>query len=326
MIENALLQLQTRPKSALIESSVSLKDKNWFNTGGSAEYFAEPKNAHEFQEALAFASKNNLPLTVIGHGANCLISDQGVPGLVLRPALKEAHIIESSDEILVQAGAGLSMDGLIEFCLDNGILGLEEFSGIPGSVGGSVFINLHYYQFLLGDFLESAQIIEKETGNVVTASRDWFSFGYNHSRLHEQNYFVVAATFRLKRGTPLEIAYARGRRVEIIRHRVSRYPSKNTCGSFFRNFYETEVTEVSNGKKMIYVAYYLDKLAVKGSLKVGDAVVSYQHANMLVNQGNATSSDIIALARTMQKMVYERYGIIPQPECRLLGFGEYPLL
>lgn len=77
---------------------------------------------------------------------------------------------------------------------------------------------------------------------------------------------------------------------------------------------------------MIYVAYYLDKLAVKGSLKVGDAVVSYQHANMLVNQGNATSSDIIALARTMQKMVYERYGIIPQPECRLLGFGEYPLL
>jgi UDP-N-acetylmuramate dehydrogenase len=77
---------------------------------------------------------------------------------------------------------------------------------------------------------------------------------------------------------------------------------------------------------MIFVAYYLDKLGIKGQLNMGGAIVSYQHANMIVNQGTATSSDIINLARTMQEMVHKGYGIIPQPECRLIGFKEYPLL
>lgn len=76
---------------------------------------------------------------------------------------------------------------------------------------------------------------------------------------------------------------------------------------------------------MIYVAYYLDKIGVKGQLKVGDAIVSYQHANMLVNQGNATSADIVNLARTMQELVVKQFGITPQAECELVGFKEYPL-
>jgi UDP-N-acetylenolpyruvoylglucosamine reductase len=134
------------------------------------------------------------------------------------------------------------------------------------------------------------------------------------------------ATFKLKKSDALGIAYARGRRVEIIRHRAARYPTKNTCGSFFRNFLPEEVTLESNGKKMIYVAYYLDKIGVKGTLSVGDAIVSHQHANMIVNKGNATSTDIINLTRTMQQMVFDQFKIVPQPECQLLGFQQYPLL
>lgn len=142
----------------------------------------------------------------------------------------------------------------------------------------------------------------------------------------QRDYYLVSATFRLKKVTDLETAYAKGRRVEIIRHRNSRYPSVRTCGSFFRNFHDNEVTLMSNGKKMIYVAYYLDKIGIKGQLAVGDAVVSYQHANMIVNSGKATSTDIIELVRTMQKMVKDSYGITPQPECLLIGFKTYPLL
>jgi UDP-N-acetylmuramate dehydrogenase len=139
-------------------------------------------------------------------------------------------------------------------------------------------------------------------------------------------HLLFDATFKLKRTDALGIAYARGRRVEIIRHRAARYPTKNTCGSFFRNFLPEEVTLESNGKKMIYVAYYLDKIGAKGTLSVGDAIVSHQHANMIVNKGNATSADIITLARTMQQMVADQFTIVPQPECQLLGFIEYPLL
>ena len=312
--------------SLTIHTSVPLADKNWFKTGGPAQFFAEPTSADEFTQALAFSREHNLPVTVLGAGANLLISDDGLPGLVIRPALSRITHTSSGGHVVVTAGAGVHMHDLIEYCLDHHILGLEEFSGIPGTVGGSVFINLHYFQFLLSQFLESATVINAHTGECLTVENSWFNFGYNYSTLHTHDYYLVDATFKLKPCSELEAAYARGRRVEIIRHRASRYPQSGTCGSFFRNFYDTEVTLESLGKKLIFVAYYLDKVGVKGALSSGDAVVSYQHANMLVNRGKATSHDIISLARMMQEAVYNQFGIVPQPECRLLGFTEYPLL
>lgn len=303
-----------------IQTNVSLKDKNWFGTGGPAEFFATPTTAEDFYQTLMFAKDNNLPITLIGQGANMLISDDGVKGLVINPHLNAITI----DGNLVTAGAGVTMHDLITFCLDHNLIGLEEFSGIPGSVGGSVFINLHYFQFLLSQFLVSAQVIHQETGEIKTVDNAWFQFGYNNSILHHEPYYLIEATFKLTHGTDLETSFARGRMQEIIRHRTARYPSKNTCGSFFRNFHENEVTIESNGKKMIYVAYYLDKIGVKGALKVGDAAVSWQHANMIVNNGNATTADIIAVARHMQELVHSNFGIIPQPECRLIGFDTYP--
>ena len=358
-----------------IQAGISLKDKNWFATGGTARYFCEPTTAQEFQEALAFANTNRLPIFVLGQGANILISDDGFDGLVIRPQLKEMTIITASSPhastqpspeasagkqagplvsseversartgipfvssedqwsesrnvniALIKAGAGITMHDLILYCLSNNIIGLEEFSGIPGTVGGSVYINLHYFQFLLAQFMVEATIIDRSTGQLQNVAPSWFNFGYDQSQLHDENHYLVDATFKLKKATDIETAYAQGRRIEIIRHRESRYPRKNTCGSFFRNFLDHEVSLMSNGKKMIYVAYYLDKIGVKGQLKVGDAIVSYQHANMIVNQGAATSTDIIMLARAMQEIVQKEFGILPQPECRLVGFKEYPLL
>lgn len=312
----------------LIQKNISLSDKNWFKTGGAAKYFAAPKTAHEFCQVITFAHNNHLPIFILGHGANILISDDGFDGLVIQPFLHEIIKIEdfNSDFALIKAGAGMSMADLINFCLDHNLSGLEEFSGIPGTVGGSVYINLHYFQFLLSHFLIEAEVVEKSTGKIQTVPLSWFNFGYNNSKLQENNHYLVSATFKLKKVSDFEKAFARGRSVEIIRHRASRYPAKNTCGSFFRNFHDNEVTLLSNGKKLIFIAYYLDKIGAKGALKQGDAIVSYQHANMIVNQGNATSNDIILLARTMQELVLQNFGIVPQPECRLVGFKKYPLL
>lgn len=312
---------------SLITASVPLADKNWFRSGGSARYFAEPTTPEEFQTALLFALNTAQPIFMLGHGANILISDEGFNGLVIRPQLNEITYKNLEDNaVSVTVGAGVSMDTLITWCLENNIIGLEEFSGIPGTVGGSVYINLHYFEFLLGQFLTHARIIERATGNLITVDNAWFNFGYNSSTLHNEQYYLLEATFNLKRVSELEAAYAKGRRTEIMRHRFKRYPTAGTCGSFFRNFHPDEVTLESNGKKIIFVAYYLDKIGVKGNLRVGDAQVSHQHANMIVNVGNATSNDIIMLARTMQKMVHDAFGILPQPECRLIGFDQYPLL
>ncbi|HLB40170.1 MAG TPA: hypothetical protein VJJ83_00120, partial [Candidatus Babeliales bacterium] len=161
---------------------------------------------------------------------------------------------------------------------------------------------------------------------ISVVEQDWFNFGYDQSQLQQHQHYLISATFKLKTVTPLQAAFAQGRAHEIRRYRAHRYPKQNTCGSFFRNFHPQEVKLLINQKPMIFTAYYLDKLGVKGSLQIGDAQVSHQHANMLVNLGQATTQDLISLAREMQQRVYAEFSIVPQPECILVGFKEYPLL
>jgi len=311
----------------LIQAQVPLHDKNWFKTGGPAQWYSEPTTAAEFQEAILWAHTHNLTITLLGEGANVLISDAGITGLVIRPKLMQiSHELSVTEDMLVTAGAGVSMYELIDYCLQHNIIGLEEFSGIPGTVGGSVFINIHYFEFLLSSFITQAVVIDAATGELQTVDTAWFNFGYNQSTLHTGSHYLVSLTCKLRSVSDLETAYHKGRRAEIIRHRANRYPKSGTCGSFFRNFYPTEVAAARSESKVIYVAYYLDKIGVKGTLSCGDAIVSYQHANMLVNRGTATTADLVELAQTMQKLVYDNFGIMPQTECRLLGFDKHPLL
>lgn len=314
----------------IIHQDISLNDKNWFKTGGNAKYFCEPKTNEQFIEALDIANYSNWPIFILGLGANILISDQGWDGLVIRPQIKEISSSESYQENgsyfkNIKAGAGVIFQDLINYCLDNNLQGLQEFSGIPGTVGGSVYINIHYFNTLLSQFLIKATVINKINNQILNVDNNWFEFGYNQSKLHLNEYYLLDATFKVAECSPIEAAYLKGRRDETIRYRNWRYPSSGTCGSFFRNFTNDEVTIESNGKKMIYVAYYLDKLGIKGELSHGGAIVSHQHANMLVNFNNAKSSDIIDLATKMQEMVQERFNIIPQPECQLIGFKNNPL-
>jgi UDP-N-acetylmuramate dehydrogenase len=330
----------------LIQTNVPLADKNWFKTGGAARFYCEPTTTEQFQEAIMYATTHNLPIFMLGQGANILISDDGFDGLVIRPMLVNIRTTFSDDpsihppshkasedtqgerreKVFVTADAGVTMPDLIDYCLNNNLIGLEEFSGIPGTVGGSVYINLHYFNFLLASFLVSAEVINKKTGALQTVNAEWFNFGYNDSQLHKKDYFLVNATFKLKPATTEETAFAQGRKTEIIRHRAHRYPQVRTCGSFFRNFLPHEVTLEIDNKKIIFVAYYLDKIGIKGTLRCGDAIVSPQHANMIVNLGNATSTDIITLAQQMQQLVLDKFNIVPQPECQLIGFKKYPLL
>ena len=317
----------TNQQSLLISTNVPLADKNWFGTGGSARFYCEPTTAQQFQDAIAYASTHELEVFILGQGANILISDDGFDGLVIRPSLIDITTISlHNDATLVKAGAGATMPNLIDYCLQNNLIGLEEFSGIPGTVGGSVYINLHYFEFLLANFLVSAEVLHKKNGSLERVDAQWFNFGYNDSQLHKKDYFLVNATFRLRIATDEETAFAQGRRAEIIRHRAHRYPQVRTCGSFFRNFFPEEVTLKVENKKIIFVAYYLDKIGIKGTLHSGNAIVSAQHANMIVNTGNATSNDIITLAHKMQKLVLDKFSIIPKPECQLISFKKYPLL
>ena len=307
-----------------IQTNVCLQDKNWFRTGGHARYFAQPKTETEFASALAFARTNKLKLEILGSGANALISDEGFDGLIINPTPTTRAFQVHGD--LVTALAGATIQECIDWSLEHNFLGLEEFSGIPGTIGGGVYMNVHYFEFYLANFLVQANIINKKSGEIKTVDKTWFNFGYDQSKLQEKEWFLLRATFRLKKSTDLEAAYAKGRRDEIIRQRNSRYPNERTCGSFFRNFFDHELATVKNAQKLPFVAYYLDQLGIKGNLQHGGAVVSHKHANMIVTQKNATSRDIVILAQHMQELVLKKFGILPQSECQFIGFDRHPLL
>ena len=125
--------------SFVIQENVPLRDKNWFQTGGSARFFCEPLTSDEFQDALNFAHERKLDIFVLGHGANIVVSDEGFDGLVIHPKKGPVTFKETSDKhALVTAAAGVLMDELIDITHDRQLVGLEDFSHIPGSIGGSV--------------------------------------------------------------------------------------------------------------------------------------------------------------------------------------------
>ncbi|MBF0206593.1 MAG: FAD-binding protein [Oligoflexia bacterium] len=327
-----------------IQKNISLADKNWFKTGGAAAYYSTPQTSAEFTESILYAVSNQLPVFVLGEGANILISDDGYPGVVIHPKLKKIAIDNLDTRNIVTAEAGVTLQDLIDYLTANNYEsiiypthqnritsasndlgnGLVEFSGIPGTIGGSVYINVHYFQYFLSNFLLSAELIAKENGKIFSVDENWFKFDYDDSRLQEKQHYLLRASFQLKKINDLESAYQRGRRDEIIRHRQQRYPTSNTCGSFFRNFKLEEIPFEIHGKKILNVAYYLDQLGIKGELSFGKARVSPQHANMLITSDGAISADIINLAQEMKKRLWDRFHLTPHLECQLIGFGDAP--
>ncbi|MBT6528908.1 UDP-N-acetylmuramate dehydrogenase [bacterium] len=332
-MKNCALQIMniTTDKTALnklgVQTNIPLAQYTWFGTGGPARFFTQPTTVAAYAKSLDFAHKQKLDIFVLGQGANILISDSGFDGIVIRPQVSVIKIVSDEPEYsLVQAGAGTVFADLITYCLEHDLTGPEEFIGIPGTVGGSVFINIHYYDFLLSQFLVKAEVIERATGKIIKVDFDWFNFGYNQSRLFDRQHYLVSATFRFAKTTKLQTAFNKGRSVEIFRHRTKRFPYKRTCGSFFRNFAKDELTNASLPNPCIYVAFYLDNIGAKGTLSVGNAGVSYQHANMIVAEPGSTSQDIVQLARLMQQKVIDRFNLIPRTECLMVGFDKYPLL
>jgi UDP-N-acetylmuramate dehydrogenase len=300
-----------------IEQNIPLKDKNWFRTGGPARYYSQPKSTEDFQTSLLFAHKKQLPIFFLGQGANILIADSGFDGLVVHPQNKT--ILVNPDKKQITAAAGASIQDVIDIALDNNLVGLEVFSGIPGSVGGTTYMNIHFFDALLHQFFSHATVIHKETGTIETVNAAWFDFGYDYSKLHAKEYFLIDATFKLKEGSKEEVEKAKGQCNETRAKRAHRYPIERTCGCFFQNFTEEDLRQNKKATTKS-VAFYFEQLGFRGKLSVGDAIVSEQHSNMILNRNNATSKEILTLSKMMGEKIYEAYGLLPKSECQLVGF------
>jgi UDP-N-acetylmuramate dehydrogenase len=289
-------QIFFKKTGSSLRRNVSLAGYSSFRIGGRADYFLEALGIEDLKKAVSTARFCSLPFYVIGGGYNILFSDLGFRGLVIR---NRSDRISLHGRSSVEVDSGASLERLLQFCLKEGLSGLEFLAGIPGTVGGAVFGNAGAFKQCIGDFLERA-FLWTAGGEERTVNREDLHFDYRDSVLKKTGDLLLGAVFRLTKGDTGEI---RSRMEENIGWRENRHPSGEVAcaGSYFKN------PDLPDGKK-VAAARLLDEAGVKG-LSRGDAVVSKKHANFIINQGRATASDVRCLAEEMKKRVRDKFRI-----------------
>ena len=271
-----------------------------FRIGGAAEAMAFPKNAEELARLLKVSRLLDRTPAILGAGTNVLAPDEGVGGLVI--CLKDClDGMERLDETHIRVMAGVTMTRAAMFAARQGLSGLEFAHGIPGTVGGGVYMNAGAYGGDIGSVLTRAEVMDPE-GNVLTFSREDMGFSYRHSRLEDTPGIVLAAVFCLK---PLDSGDILNRMKELMAKRSASQPlDLPSAGSAFKR-------PVGG-----YAAALIDEAGLKG-YQVGGAAISRKHAGFAVNLGGATAGDVKELLRQVSDRVYERTGIRLEPEVRI---------
>ncbi|GAB5534102.1 MAG: UDP-N-acetylmuramate dehydrogenase [Rubricoccaceae bacterium] len=287
-----------------------------FKIGGPADVFVEARTADELAEVITAARACSIPFTLIGMGANILVGDGGVRGLVIRNQADHVRIDAESGLAWAESGA-IVWPNLIEATLDAGLSGIEHYAGIPSSVGGALWQNLHFLSpsparertMFIEEVVESAELLTT-TGERVTVDRDWFNFGYDYSTLHVTEDIVLSATFRLSPARPERLREIVDANLEW---RGARHPPLDTqpsAGSIFK-----KIDGVGAGR-------LADWCGLKGT-RIGGACVTQRHANILINTGHATARDVRHLIGYIQETVEREQGYRLSTEIGFIGdFGE----
>lgn len=271
-----------------------------FRIGGNAEVMAFPKTVEELSVLLKKSTLLDWKFAILGAGTNVLAPDEGVRGLVI--CLKDClDGLKQTDETHIQVMAGVTMSRAAVFAANLGLSGMEFAHGIPGTIGGGVFMNAGAYGGEIADICESVAVMDY-SGEIQTLSRDQMDFSYRHSRLEEEKAVVVSATFRL---VPQATDTIRGKMKEYQQRRLASQPLDwPSAGSAFKR--------PTGG----YAAALIDEAGLKG-YRVGGAGISEKHAGFAVNLGGATAADVKALLHQVSETVYASTGIRLEPEIRI---------
>ena len=296
---NYIEELKNICGTVLLNEPMSLHTS--FRTGGPAEVFIKAESTENIISAIDIAKKYNKQYIITGNGSNILVKDGGIDGIVINIGNEMSKIKCDGTKIYAQAGAMLS--ALATAAVDEELTGLEFASGIPGTVGGAVFMNAGAYDGEIKDIIEYADVIDSE-GNTHRLIKDELELSYRHSVIAEKNMIVVGAMFNLNKGIKKNIT---DKMADFAKRRRDKQPlNYPSAGSTFKR----------------PEGYFAGKLIEDSGLKgktVGGAQVSEKHAGFVVNIGNATSSDIIALMDGCIETVYNKFGVKLEPEVRILG-------
>jgi UDP-N-acetylmuramate dehydrogenase len=290
--------------SGLVAEQVSLGPFTTYKSGGPARFFMEVSDVSDLEELAASGVARELPVLVLGRGSNLVVSDSGFAGLVLHlgPSLGKIEI----DGTVVTAGGAAPLAHVARTSVNAGLVGLEFFVGIPGSVGGAVRQNAGCFGTETRDRMISASILDLADGESRQATPDQLDMSYRHSNVLSDQ-VVLSARFQAGRGDREE-GLAEVRR--ITRWRRDNQPGGTlNAGSVFKNPPGATAGEI------------IDSLGLKG-LRVGDVAVSGKHANFFVAGPDATSNDILQLVAAVKDRVLTETGTILEPEIQFVGFED----
>ncbi len=273
------------------------------HVGGPAEWYLEAENFDDIAVARIVARSRRLPVTFIGNGSNLLVADAGIRGLVIKATSALATITDLGMGLL-RVGAGVRLPELARYFRDSGVGGFEWGFGVPGSVGGAIYMNAGTRDGEMKDVIERVIIVGRGGGLEELLPADC-QFAYRSSRFQRTNELIVAAIVRLPE-KPYNTDAARRALEDRKRTQPLQLPN---CGSVFTN------------PKGDYAARLIEECGLKGR-KVGGAEISTLHANFIVNRGGATASDVLALIRLAQQEVKAKFGVDLHTEVKMLG--EWP--
>lgn len=282
-----------------------LNQYTYTKIGGKCDFLVFPENKYEFARLVKFCKEQEIKLTILGNASNVLISGEGIRGVVVILTRLKGISIESfyeGNEPVLSCHAGDAIIDVSRAALDNSLTGLEFACGIPGSVGGAIYMNAGAYGGEIKDVFVSATAVD-ENGDFVQLSKEDLHFSYRTSSLQENKLYIVEVLFKLEKG---EHSVIEDKMKELTFLRESKQPLEYpSCGSVFKR------------PAGHYAGQLIQEAGLQGH-RIGGAEVSKKHAGFIVNIDNATSDDYLGVIKYVQEKVYEKSGIKLEREVRIL--------
>lgn len=272
-----------------------------FRIGGLADAFWTPRDTLELAAGLKLLKDSGVPVTVLGNGSNVLVLDKGIRGCVVSLGVPMADL--SIEGTLLTAGAGAILGTAASRAAAAGLTGLEFAAGIPGSIGGAIYMNAGAYGGEIKDITESVTALMPD-GEMEKFTASDFAFGYRHSIFQENGAIIVSAEFRLAPGNS-EKSFLQMRDIQAKR-REKQPLEYSSAGSTFKR------------PPGFFAGALIDEAGLKG-FTVGGAQVSEKHAGFVINKGGATAADVLNLMKVVGDRIYAAYGIPLEPEIKIIG-------
>ncbi len=291
--------------SILGESNVKcddpMKNHTTFKIGGNADYAVFPESEEQIIAVLRLAQSENIPVTILGNGSNVLIGDRGIRGIVIIIGKNMSNFSFDKDRVTAQSGILLSR--LANVIYENALTGFEFASGIPGSLGGAIYMNAGAYGEEISSLVEEVTYIDSNF-SIKTIKGAECEFGYRHTFFTNKDYIITSCTLKLEKGDKTAI---KAKTDDLRERRTAKQPlDKPSAGSTFKR------------PEGYFAGALIEESGLKG-FKFGGAEISEKHAGFVVNNNGATAKDVLGIINHAQKTVKDKFGVDLEPEVKIIG-------